>query len=135
MQTRIVTYYIGLSSLGLWGFNFFETLSFYLNQKVSAIFILSESKSLMLFSFSHGQLIFSWLLQHVPEYSWLFLNIPDTKHKNNQKCDQRTNQRTEPPNYYNRYIIIMIIYCFSLQFATTLTFWQFDSVKFVARLV
>ena len=43
--TRIVTYYVGLSSLGLWGFNFFETLSFYLNQKVSAIFILSESES------------------------------------------------------------------------------------------
>ena len=40
-NTRIVTYYVGLSSLGLWGFNFFETLSFYLNQKVSAIFILS----------------------------------------------------------------------------------------------
>ena len=50
-NTRIVTYYVGLSSLGLWGFNFFETLSFYLNQKVSAIFILSESKTLIHFYF------------------------------------------------------------------------------------
>ena len=28
---RIVTYYVGLSSHGLWGFHFFETYSFYLN--------------------------------------------------------------------------------------------------------
>ena len=28
ISTRIVTYYVGLSSLGLWGFNFFETYHF-----------------------------------------------------------------------------------------------------------
>ena len=35
---------------------------------------------------------------NIPDYSWFFLNIPDTKHKNNQKCDTHTNQRTHEQN-------------------------------------
>ena len=102
------------------------------SQKVLAIFILSqfEVKGLSHFHFiwirskqqlSYGQPIFSWRLPHVPEYFWIFLHIPEAKHKNNQECDTQTNQRTnawtEPHNYYIRCNVVLTKYAVNILYS------------------
>ena len=95
LWTRIVIYYVGLSSLWLWGFDFWN------------IIILSESKSLSHFHFHMDSLSSAdgyHMFLIIPDYSWFFPNISDTKLKNYQKCDTHTDQPTyeltEPCIYY-----------------------------------